>query len=304
MPKVSILGEVMVEMAPDGGHKYTMGVAGDTYNTACAIAGLGGDVTYLTSLGSGAAATTIREHAAKYGVTLLEPEDTADQAPGLYIITNREDGERSFEYWRGQSAARHFLQDPDKLKAVLTSVIGHDCFYLSGITLALMSEESRSVVVEYIKSFRAKGGQFVFDPNVRARLWSGLEEARSSVEDFLPLTDIYLPGLEDESTLFGQDTVPLVIDRLKGLQVPEVVLKNGEGACSLIQDADVLYVKPPVTKAVVDTTGAGDSFNGAYIYSRLVGHGLRPSAETACLWASKTVCHRGGILPLECFTAA
>ncbi len=70
------------------------------------------------------------------GAITRDPERTV----GLYTIQTDEDGERSFSYWRSDSAARGLAEDGEHLLAALT---GSDLVYLSGITLAILSPVAR-----------------------------------------------------------------------------------------------------------------------------------------------------------------
>jgi Sugar kinases, ribokinase family len=52
-----------------------------------------------------------------------------------------------------------------------------------------------------------------------------------------------------------------------------------------------------VTKPVVDTTAAGDSFAAAYIAARLAGAGPVEAARAGHHLAGVVVCHPGAIIP-------
>jgi 2-dehydro-3-deoxygluconokinase len=103
--------------------------------------------------------------------------------------------------------------------------------------------------------------------------------------------------------LFGDETPQATAERL-GQWVGEVVVKNGEQP-ALIAESGTLHDVPAIhVAAPVDTTGAGDSFNGGYLAARLAGHGPREAARRAHRVAAAVVQVRGALAPFETLRAA
>lgn len=65
------------------------------------------------------------------------------KAPGLYMI-HVDEGERSFSYWCGQSAARDLANDRAALDLAFASA---DALYFSGITLAILPPQGRETLL-------------------------------------------------------------------------------------------------------------------------------------------------------------
>ncbi len=97
--------------------------------------------------------------------------------PGLYAITTDEAGERSFSYWRGQSAARRTLSLSGS-EAVMAQAEQADLLLYSLITLAILDEPSREHLFDLAQRVRARGGRVAFDGNYRPRLFASQDEAR------------------------------------------------------------------------------------------------------------------------------
>ena len=57
-----------------------------------------------------------------------------------------------------------------------------------------------------------------------------------------------------------------------------------------------MKVAPPDDVHVVDATGAGDSFNGAYLAARMAGMGLQQAAEAAHRVAGTVIGQRGALI--------
>jgi len=296
MTDIAIIGEVMLELSPLSGKNFTLGISGDTYNSACTLAGLDINTTYITSLGEGQSAELIRQDARQRQMHLLEPKAVINKFPGLYMITNDETGERFFDYWRSDSAAKALFNNEDLLLPLLKEIENHDYIYLSGITLALMSESSRMMFKEFLSDYREQGGKVIFDPNYRPKLWPNITTAIKAITDIQSVVDIYLPGYEEEEILYTISSVDEAVKRLFTIKTNEIVIKNGPENCLLITNQQVENIKITPSKNVIDTTGAGDTFNGGYIGGRLTGLTPQNAIEFAARAAGQVLTIKGGVL--------
>jgi 2-dehydro-3-deoxygluconokinase len=296
--RIACIGEVMVELsdlaAPDG--RATVGIAGDTFNTAIylarTLAGSGWRVDYVTALGTDSLSERMLGAMAEEGIGSSLVARLPDRLPGLYAIELDPGGERRFLYWRSESAARAMF---DAGAVPMSALAGFDVIYLSGITLAILPPEARSRLADVCAKRRAAGATVVFDSNFRPRLWPDAATARAAMEAMWRATTIGLPSRDDEEALWGAAPPAAVLDRLAGWGVGEVALKDGAAGPVLSGGAhEGRY--PPAPK-VVDTTAAGDSFNAGYLAARLTGADPVAAAEAAHALASRVIGHRGAILP-------
>lgn len=141
----------------------------------------------------------------------------------------------------------------------------------------------------------------IFDNNYRARLWpGGRAEACLWYKQAYASCDLALITLEDNQTLFDIADREEAIRHACSLPPPEVVIKCGAEP-TLICLAGEAPVSVPVFKVtnVVDTTGAGDSFAGAYLAARLQGLSPEVSARSGNKLASIVIQHAGAIIPAE-----
>lgn len=293
-PRVVAFGECMVELSrlPDGGAR--IGYGGDTLNTAVYMARLGLDVRYATALGADPWSEEMRAAWRAEGVRLDLVLGHPTRSPGLYGIRTDARGERSFTYWRDNSAARDFFHLPGS-ETALAAMGGADVLYLSGISLSLFEAADRARLAAVAREVRARGGTVAFDPNYRARNWESPEAARAAIEALAPAIDIALPTFEDEAALHGDRTPEETIRRWGDLGVDEVVVKTGpDGA--LVEMDGVIQAIATTRVTPVDTTGAGDSFNAAYLHARLAGASPPDAARAGNALAGAVIGHRGAIM--------
>lgn len=296
MTRIVAIGECMVEMAPlaEAG-TYRMGFAGDTLNTAWYLAKLLKDraqVDYFTAVGTDAVSDQMLAYLDCETIGTASILRRADRTPGLYMI-QLQDGERSFSYWRSQSAARTLAQSGQDID---TALRGADIAYFSGITLAILPDADRVTLLSALEQFRSAGGAVVFDPNLRPKLWPDASTMTDAIMQAARLSDIVLPSHEDEATWFGDATPLDTAERYAREGAHIVVVKNGPGEIVMLHGGRTSRHHPePVTDAV-DTTAAGDSFNAGFLACRIIGTSLDQAVERAARLAARVVSHRGALV--------
>ena len=116
-------------------------------------------------------------------------------------------------------------------------------------------------------------------------------------KELLELTDWITPNEREASTLLGLERKALVpfeaVRALQALGPRNVILKmSSKGAVVLAGKAEPVHVRPvPVT--AVDTTAAGDAFNGAFAVALSEGRSPVEAAEFAAAAAALSVTRRG-----------
>jgi 2-dehydro-3-deoxygluconokinase len=286
MKRIACIGEAMIELSMDGDQAH-LAVAGDTLNTAIYLKRSWPDVAvdYVTCLGQDMLSKRIVEFIAANDLGHANIQRIAHKSPGLYAINTAPDGERSFTYWRGDSAARQMFSDAD-----FRVLEQFDGLYLSGITLAILPQNIRLALLEWLY---AAPVQVIFDSNYRAYLWEDRATAQKIIAAFWQRADIALPSIDDEMDLFGE-TETQIAQRFF-TQAKSGALKRGaRGPLSLGEPVDAQY--EPVTE-VLDTTAAGDSFNGGYLGALLAGKGQAAALQAGHAMAARVVQFRGAIIP-------
>lgn len=299
--KVACIGEAMIELSMVGGENDAdarVNVAGDTLNTAVYLKRGAPElqIDYVTRLGVDAFSGRIRDFIAAQGVGTGAIETSQDKFPGLYAISLDAEGERSFSYWRSAAAARDMFSTdagPD-----FAALLDYDVLYFSAISLAILPGDMRQAFIDWLPAYkRETGGRIAFDSNYRPRLWESAEQAQHDIAAVWKITDIGLPSVDDEMDLFEDLSEDAAMARLKGYGLSEGALKCGSGGPRSLGGDNVEQTYSPAPK-VVDSTAAGDSFNGGYLSAYLRGGSQAEALLAGHNCARDVVQHKGAIIPL------
>jgi 2-dehydro-3-deoxygluconokinase len=295
--RIVAIGEAMIEMAPNGADSFRFAYAGDTFNTAWHIGQLlvGAEVAFVTKVGDDNLSDRFLEELRSDGLDTSAVSRDPNRSMGLYLI-QLDGAERSFNYWRKDSAATHLADD----RSLLSESVGDaGLIHVSGITLAILSPEGRRTLLQVLAGARAAGAIVSFDPNVRPRLWKSLDEARESIRDTLEVSDIVLPSFDDESKLWGDISTADTVARVIASGPSEVVVKNGAGAISFAWRDGRGEVPTMIAESIRDTTGAGDAFNAGYLVARHAGKLPAEAVELGQRIACEVLKHPGARAPKE-----
>ena len=289
------IGEAMAELRlRDGAMAH--GYAGDIFNAAVYLRRLlpaDQQVQFLSRVGADTFSQRFLSLAADEGIDAAHIDRDPDRNIGIYLVSTDAAGERSFEYWRSQSAARQMFAEaaPD-----IETQPG-DIVFLSAITLAVISPAARLRLMEWLQMLRKQGLHVAFDSNYRPRLWANADEARQAISALWAITDIALPSVDDEMALFGDVDEDAVLARFRaGGHLTGALKRGAKGPLGLGQAAGAEGDFRPATK-VVDTTAAGDSFDAGF----LAGFAQKASPADCLMgghkMASEVIGWTGAIIP-------
>ncbi|MFN3265363.1 MAG: sugar kinase [Deinococcales bacterium] len=286
------LGECMVELYAD----QPLGVAsrlekrfgGDVLNSLIAAARLGLKTGFITRVGDD-----------PFGVGLLtawqlEGVDTSF-APlvagenGVYFISLTA-GEREFTYRRVGSAASSL--EPSDIRFEMLQQTR--AILLSGITQAI-SSSAQAATQKAAQLAKQAGALVIYDPNYRPKLWAArgaLELAQQACAALLPLCDVVLPSFPADAELLGVSSLKQTAHAF-AQHGAVCVVKCAEQGAYLAGHGMV------ATEAVrvIDSTGAGDAWNGAFIHAYLATHDPLLATRAAHRIAAQKLLHRGAIPP-------
>jgi 2-dehydro-3-deoxygluconokinase len=295
-PDVVSVGEPLLEFnATEAGplrevRNYEVGWGGDTSNFAVAVSRLGGSVGYVCRLGADDFGQIFLDLWQAEGVDTTHVILEEGASTGIYFISRR-GVTHSFTYYRKDSAASHLSPEdvPEEY------IAGAKVFHTSGITQAI-SNSACDTVFHAIEVARDAGVLVSYDPNVRLKLW-GLQRARAIILETISLVDFVLPSLDDARVITGLNDPEAIASQLLERGPQAVALKlGGEGV--LLATSEGLQRFEPFEVDVVDTTGAGDAFDGAFVVAYLQGRPLPECARFANAAAALTTTSWGAVTPI------
>ena len=298
MPSILGIGECMVELSSAGTGLWRQAFAGDVFNALWYARAISRDdisVAFHTALGTDPLSDQMLDFAENAGVDCANTPRFEDRRPGLYSI-HLNGAERSFTYWRDTSAARMMMRNPETLwpKVEAAKVI-----YLSGITLAILSEDDCEMLLQGLRGHKSGAADIVFDPNIRPHLWQDKDRMRSVISQAAALSDIVLPSFDDEKGAFGDTDPEETAKRYHALGVDHVVVKNGPADTIHLRAGTITSYPVTPIDGVIDTTAAGDSFNGAYIAALLGGRSTADAIGIAQRCAGQVIRHKGALVPFS-----
>ncbi|WP_028773165.1 sugar kinase [Shewanella waksmanii] len=307
MKNIYLLGECMIELMNTSVNTMKQSFAGDVYNTAVYLKRTfpQTNVHLVTAVGTDRFSQNMIACFKDENIQSDLVFQSKNKTPGLYAIDLDENGERSFTYWRENSAARQVMQHIDD--AAIAQLSQGDMFFFSGISIAVIEPHARAGFWQMVDQLIQAGVQIVFDPNYRPRMWSSADEAQTQFKLAFAKASTVLPGIDDFEQLFAIDTAQGVIDFLDPYPITELIIKNGPASLIVVKqnlnDGHPQEIQVSPVKHVVDTTSAGDSFNGVYLGAKLNGINDLEAINMAAQSAAYVIQHKGAIVDKSGFEA-
>ncbi len=229
------------------------------------VARLGGSAGYIGTVGGDDWGRFILADFERNKVDVsLTGVDTTGSSMLSIILVDAATGARSILYDPGRTAESTFSE------AEAAAVRSARILHLDGWNLTAAIAAARAA--------REAGVLVSFD--------GGAGEAWREVNALLPLADVLVVARQFAHRFTGEDDITAAGQRLLHIGAREVVITDGANGCWYWDAASALR-QPAYKVAVVDTTGAGDVYHGAYIYALLQGwepaQRLRFASATAAL---------------------
>ena len=216
---------------------------------------LGSSTSYIGKVGDDEAGKFILKEFEKEGVDtsgVIVEKDTSSLF--AFCVVEKNTGKRTI-FWHSGTCSE---LAPKELNKQLI---------LSAKFLHLDSHEIRAAI-QAAKWAKAEKIKIVLDPDLNP----------PEMEKLLRLTDILIAPSDFARDFTGEEDYSKTAEKLFSLGPEVVVITLGEEGC-LCKSREGVFVKPAFKVNVVDTTGAGDVFHGAFIYGLLRGWDLKKTAE-------------------------
>lgn len=256
------LGDALITFNPSttGPLRYVSSferkVGGAELNFAIGCARLGLEVKWMSRLGGDEFGKYIYKTVRGEGINMSEVELVEGYPSSLNFKEIVEDGSGKTFYYRYESPISTLR--PDDIKPELFSDVAY--IHLTGVFLAI-TKSSLPIVLKILEIAKEQSIPVAFDPNIRLKLWT-IEEARAAYFTIFPYVDVLLTGLDEIEMII--ENMPLESFAEK-YAIRQLVIKDGANG-SKAYIAGEWYEAAPFNVNPVDTVGAGDGFDAAYIY--------------------------------------
>lgn len=243
---------------------------------ACGAARLGLCTAFVGVVGDDEFGRFMCRALAAAGIDVSHVVIDASQRTGLSVILSR-GPDRAILTFPGAIAALRAEQVPATLLGRARHLHVASFFLQTALQPGLPS---------LFKQAHAYGLTTSLDPNWDpTQTWAGLDE-------LLPLTDIFLPNEAEALAISQTDNLDQALDHLRS-QVRMGAIKLGaQGALGWCESEHVGVGALPVD--VVDTVGAGDSFDAGFVCGYLRGWDLRRCLQLAVACGSLSTRAAGG----------
>ena len=253
-------GEALIDMIPtptsSGQEGYVPHVGGAVFNTAIALGRLGVQTGMLTGLSTDLFGQQLMAslHANHVDTSLLV---TSDRLSTLAFV-RLADGHASYTFYDENSAGR--MLDRADMPALPDDV---SALYFGGISLTF---EPGAEAYAAMQKREAATRVVMLDPNIRPSFIRDIKRYRDRLDRMIALSDIVKVSDEDLNWIYpGPQSLYEKLDFVRQAGPSVVILtRSGAGATAFLNDGTKVSV-PADRVDVVDTIGAGDTFNAGVL---------------------------------------
>ena len=308
MKKVVAIGELLIDFVPqqkgcalDEVTHFERVAGGAPANVAAAVARLGGNAAMISQVGEDAFGTHILKVLRSNGVDTSCVFRTGRANTGLAFVSLDATGNREFSFFRNPSADL-FLEEGQIVPEMFA-----DCAALHFCSVDLVDWPVKAAHRRAVALAKQAGALISFDPNVRLPLWSSPADCQAAIREFLPSADLVKLSDDEVEFVTGCTDERAAAEKLFGMGCRLLIVTRGAaGSAAYTPHAEGFAetIRVPVT----DTTGAGDSFIGSFLYQltrdgvaadglgKLTEQQLTDYLVFSAQYASLTVQHKGAVM--------
>ena len=267
--KLCGIGEALIDFIPEVKGQRLKDVTsfkrvagGAPANVVGAVTKLGIPSKFLTKLGDDPFGDYIVDVLNDAGIDTSNIARDKEAETALAFVSLASDGNRDFKFYRKNSAdLRYSVED-------IPADILDDCGMIHFCSVDLVKSPMKEAHKKLIDMAIAQNVKISFDPNLRFSLWDDLAQLKETVNEFLAYADIIKISDEELEFITGHKEIKDALDGLFANRAKYVIYtKGGDGA--EIYTRSGMVEAPGYRVDVRDTTGAGDSFIGAFLYCLL-----------------------------------
>ena len=258
-PKIPSIGETIL------GKKYNVGPGGKGCNQAIAIARLGGNTNFISKIGKDAYGELALKTLEKNKISTENIiQDSSQQTGVAGILVDQNTGKNAINVIVGAPNSLTINEIEKKINLIKNSKI-----FLTQL------EVPKDVTLHCLKTAKEHGCLTILNP----------APASEITKEFYNYIDYFTPN-ETEAEFYtgikitNEKEAKQATGKLINLGIKKIIITLGEKGLFYSDGKEEIYLKATNVKAI-DTTGAGDAFNGALAYSLSVNKTISESLSFA-----------------------
>jgi len=244
-PKIPSIGETIL------GKKYNVGPGGKGCNQAIAIARLGGNTNFISKIGKDAYGELALKTLEKNKISTENIIQDGNQQTGVAgILVDQNTGKNAINVIVGAPSSLRISEIEKQINLIKRSKI-----FLTQL------EVPKDVTLHCLKTAKENGCITILNP----------APASEISKEFYNNIDFFTPN-ETEAEFYtgikiaSEKEAKQAADKLLNLGIKKVIITLGEKGLFYSDGKEEIYLKANSVKAI-DTTGAGDAFNGGLAFS-------------------------------------
>lgn len=261
---VTALGEMLIDFTMQGRNEqgqriFAQNAGGAPANVMAAMAKLGAKTAFIGKAGNDMHGRFLKETLDNCGIDSTGFILSDDYFTTLAFVDVKENGEREFSFARNHGADKMLSIKDLPLETISNSHILHIG------SISLTAEPCRSATMCAVREAKCANCVISYDPNYRASLWSGEQEAVSQMRSMLKYADLVKISEEETELMTDESDYEKAAESLLRQGVKVAVITLGKlGA--YVRTSDGGQIVKGFRNKALDATGAGDAFWGGFLY--------------------------------------
>ena len=294
---VCSIGEAMIEISNIKNSFYNQSFAGDTLNFCNYLDKKKLNAFFLSAIGKSEINQSLLDFVKSKNISTKYIKQINQFEVGLYLIKNKDNGEKQFFYWRDESAAKQYFNNIDFLN-LYKELKNFDYIYFSGITLSIIHISKLNNFIKLLKLLKSKKIKIVFDFNIRPSRWNK-KNLNIFLDSVLKFVDICFLSGEDMNYWKNKNNIKSYEQIVRKYKLKHSIFRKNAKFTYVFLNKTRYVFKNKLLKKVVDTSGAGDGFNAAYLSNFIVNNDPVLALKAGSSLGSKIVMKKGAIVDVK-----
>ena len=294
---VCSIGEAMIEISNIKNSMYKQSFAGDTLNFCNYLDKKKLNAFFLSAIGKSEINQSLLNFVKSKKISTKYIKQINQFEIGLYLIKNKDNGEKQFFYWRDESAAKQYFNNIDFLN-LYKELKNFDYIYFSGITLSIIHISKLNNFIKLLNLLKSKKIKIVFDFNIRPSRWNK-KNLNIFLDSVLKFVDICFLSGEDMNYWKNKNNIKSYEQIVRKYKLKHSIFRKNAKFTYVFLNKTRYVFKNKLLKTVVDTSGAGDGFNAAYLSNFIVNNDPVLALKAGSSLGSKIVMKKGAIVDVK-----